>query len=224
MADKLVFEGEEAEYLKNIGRYYATTKELLIFGEQVDPENRTLPQVINELRNCLDHLMRVVLFKFGLSRRDKDGDYVKTNLDKAYGHVYRAAYDALDWISLTLKGRIIDELQGFSLDTIQAVLPEYFKEIKPRFEEIITNEVTILRMEKDVAQKSEENLVKYGQVVAELKRLFNLIINKKSALVEYQTRQVKSQRKQLIQSIIVKIIIGVVSGVVVGLVVWHLTH
>jgi len=223
MADKLVFEGEEAKYLENIGKYYAITKELLLFGEQVDPENRTLPQVINELRNCLDHIMRVVLFKLGLSKHN-EANYVKINLDKAYGHVYRAAYDALDWISLTLKGRVIDELQGFSLDTIQAVLPEYFKEIKPRFEEIITNEVTMLRMEKDVAQKSEENLVKYGQVVAELKRLFNLIINKKSALVEYQTRQVKSQRKQLIQSIIVKIIIAVVSGVAVGLVVWHLTH
>jgi len=223
MADKLVFEGEEAKYLENIGKYYAITKELLLFGEQVDPENRTLPQVINELRNCLDHIMRVVLFKLGLSKHN-EANYVKINLDKAYGHVYRAAYDALDWISLTLKGRVIDELQGFSLDTIQAVLPEYFKEIKPRFEEIITNEVTILRMEKDVAQKSEENLAKYGQVVAEMKRLFNLIVNRKSALVEYQTRQVKSQRKQLIQSIIVKIIIGVVSGVVVGLVVWHLTH
>lgn len=219
MADKLAFTDKEIPYLEKIARYYAVTKELLIFAEQVDPQNRTLPQVINELRNCLDHLMRTFLFKFGLREVDKGYDYVEINLDKAYGHVYRAAYDTLDWLSLTLKDRIIDELQEFSLDTIQAVLPEYFTEIKPRLEQILSDEVARLRIEKDVAAKSEENLVKYGQVTAELKRLFQIIINKKSALVEHHVRLKKSRLRQLLWRIIEGVAVVVIGGLLIWLII-----
>jgi len=219
MVSKLTFTDEETAWFEKITKYYVACKELLIFGEQIDPENRTLVQSINELRNCLDHLIRVISSKLAPHKTDDDPDYIRTNLDKAYGHVYRAAYDTLDWVSLTLKDRIVDELRGFSLETIQAVLPEYFTKIKPRVEQIQAGEITRLRMEKDVARKSEENLVKYGQVTAELKQLYQTISNRKSALVEHQSHLKQSRRKKLIQRIAVDVAIGIT----VGILVWLLT-
>lgn len=175
MSEGLTFTDKEALWLEKITKYYTVTKEIIIFAEQVDPQNRTLPQTINELRNCLDHLMRVVSVKFGLravASGDGDDDYIQTNLDKAYGHVYRAAYDTLDWLSLTLKDRIIAEMQEFSLETVHDVMPEYFTEIKPKMEQLLSYDIANLGAEKDVEAQSEENLVKYGRIAAELKQLF----------------------------------------------------
>jgi len=219
MVDELIFTAAEATKVKEITKYYELTKELLIFGEQVDPQSRTLAQTINELRNCLDHMMRVTAFKFGLRKAENEQDYVSVNLDKAYGHVYRAAYDTLDWISLTLRGRISDELQNFSLETIQAALPDYFTVIKPRIEHLLGNEVTKLRMEKDIAAKSEKNLVAYTKVTAEFKDLFQKIIDALPALVEHRGRLKQAQRRQLT----LRVVENVVVGLIVGILVWLFT-
>lgn len=220
--DELLFTGQEVGRLGQIAKYYTLTKELIIFTEQVDPSNRTLPQAINELRNCLDHLMRIVSFKMGISDLDNSiagADYIETNFNKAYGHVYRAAYDTLDWLSLIIKDRIIDELQGFSLETINDVLPEYFTKIRPRLEQILGEEMTTLRTGKDVASTSEENLVKYTRVTAELKSLFNIIIERKPSLIEHRARLKNSRRRK----IILRILENIAVGVIVGILVWILT-
>jgi hypothetical protein len=45
-------------------------------------------------RDALDHLMRFL--GDPLSRSPKGEQYRRDNLDKAIGHIFRAAYDALD--------------------------------------------------------------------------------------------------------------------------------
>lgn len=189
-----MFEPDETKKLKLISAYYEVTKRLLIQGEQVDPENRTLPQVINELRNCLDHIVRVVQFKTGtrsVENDDSTEDYVKANLEKAYSHVYRAAYDALDWIALTVKERIIAEMRDFSVETIKEVLPSYYPEMRPRFEEILIKDIVELRMKKDVASRNEDNLVQYGILVSELEKIFVKITSRKSGLIEVEIKRKK---------------------------------
>ena len=140
---QVVFNSKESDDLVTIAKYYEVTKRLLILGEQLDLESRTLPQVINELRNCLDHLMRVVQFKAGIRSSVQDNslaDYTEMNINKAYGHVYRAAYDALDWIAMIIKERVVYELRPFSVEAINTVWPEYYSQLRPRFEEIINRE------------------------------------------------------------------------------------
>jgi hypothetical protein len=205
---KLEFDDKQTGTLMLITQYHEIAKELVIFGEEIDPGNRTLIQPINELRNCLDHLNRIFLYKMGLRHESEDEDYVKENLGKAYGHVYRAVYDALDWVSLTLKGRIVEEMNDFSLDTIQAVMPEYFKDIKPRMERILYQDIAALRMEKDVAISNEENLIKYGQLTIEMKELFGNVITRKSSLVEYELKHRRSRLKERVWQIIIAIVGG----------------
>ncbi|MBI4287143.1 MAG: hypothetical protein HY671_01805 [Chloroflexi bacterium] len=220
MPVSLTFDSDEATYLDKISKFYEITKELLIFGEQIDPENNTLSQTINELRNCLDHLMRVVSFKFGNREMAEGANYARTNLDKAYGHVYRAAYDTLDWVSLNLKDRMISELNGFTIETIQAVIPEYFTDIKPKLDRILNEEVTKLRSEKDIAASSEDNFIKYVKVTAELKQLVQAVIDKKPALVEHRTRLGRSNRRKLVGRILENIAVAAAAG----LLVWALTR
>lgn len=224
MANPLFFNEKESDQIARISQYYEVTKELLIFGETIDPKNRTLAQAINELRNCLDHLMRVTMVRQGL--REPEGepvDYVTVNLDKAYGHVYRAAYDVLDWVSLTFKGRIVTELEGFSLETIQAVIPEYFPELRPRFEQILTGDIVKLRLEKDIALTNEDNLVKYGLVTTELREIFDKITVRKTALIEHRQMQQEGIRRAGRRRIMETLVVAIIAGTIVGLFVWAVT-
>jgi len=211
MGNDLVFRDDEAAKFREITGYYELSKELLIFGEQVHPQNKSFTQTINELRNCLDHIMRATAFKLGLRKVESEEGYVLKNLDKAYGHVYRAAYDTLDWVSIILRERIRDELQDFSLETIQAALPDYFTLIKPRIEHLLSNEVTKLRNEKDVAAKSEQNLISYTKVIAELKDLWQKVINALPALAEAENRLKRSERRQLIRNIGVGVGVAIIA-------------
>lgn len=209
------FNEEESKQIDIIAQYHDIAKELLIFGEQIDPENRTLTQPINELRNCLDHLCRVISYKFGRRNSGNAEDYINKNLDKSFSHVYRAAYDTLDWVALTLKEQIIKELEGFSTDTISAALPSYYPEIKPRFERIIKDEISKLRIEKDVAATNEKNLIKYGQITLELKALYQKILDAKSGMVE-----IEGKRKR--QKIFTYAMAFITGGGFMALVLWLL--
>lgn len=160
MADELIFGCEEAKWLRRIASYYEVTKGLLIFGEEVDPQNNTLVQSVNELRNSFDHLMRVVSNKSGQRKADDGEKYV---------------------------------------------------------EAILGNEITALRIEKDVTVQSEENLLKYGQVTGGLKQLFKAIISGKSALVEHHVRLKRSRRREVIVRVVETMAVGAGVGILVYL-------
>jgi hypothetical protein len=71
--------------------------------------------------------MRVFAFKFGL--KEADEKYAVINLDKAFGHVYRAGYDLLDFISIVLRKKIRNELESISSEALATIFPEYYREI-----------------------------------------------------------------------------------------------
>ena len=81
---------------------------------------------------------------------------MKLNLNKAFGHVYRAGYDTLDLTTLFLQQYIAKEIARFSLETINSVFPEYYKDIRPSLEEI-KDEIGKKRRQKDVGDHNCEN-------------------------------------------------------------------
>ena len=83
------FDEEILGSLKDLTELYILVKEIILFGEEADPDKKTDLQPINELRNGFDHLMRVFASYFEVER-EYDKIYVKRNLEKAFGHVYRA--------------------------------------------------------------------------------------------------------------------------------------
>jgi len=102
------FDEKSTSKLRELTELYIVTKELLLRAEEI-PDRKADIQAIKELRDAFDHLMRANATIFGLKDSATDpqdfdqNEYIFRNTDKAYGHVYRAGYDTLDWICLKLR-------------------------------------------------------------------------------------------------------------------------
>ena len=124
------------EKYRRLTSLYFKVKDYVIASEKADEEQRLSVTALNELRNAFDHDMRVkaVLYGNGVQRSELASltpfEYCRINIDKALGHVYRAGYDALDIISLSL----ISEIRDLNPHTRRAiwiqVFPDYTNEIR----------------------------------------------------------------------------------------------
>ncbi len=308
-----VFDNDVQDRVKELTELYIIVKEIVLYSEEIDPENRADISVINELRNAFDHLMRVYaayfeiqhdyefLFswdfipgddndklKMYLKNRldivwagnakisksddgktirifnaehsseieinkkkekatlrinnartndlkvkkengklniyDYDSKYVELNLNKALAHVYRAGYDTLDRTTLFLRKYIADGMEIFSLETINSVFPEYFKDIKPEIEEL-TDVIVKRRIEKDVGDQNFENFQKYATLMKTVYGYYKDVLKKKSALIEFENklkkekneaedRLEKKEKRKLIRTIIAGISVVIVSTII----------
>ncbi len=75
---------------------------MIIFCEENQEEFKTNLQIVKELRDAFDHLMRVFAVKLGMKGERGDGS-IQTSLDKVLGHVFRAGYDTLDFATVILR-------------------------------------------------------------------------------------------------------------------------
>ena len=99
----------------------------MIYAEEVGGES--FSPATEELRHAFDHLMRVFAFKLGF--KQADAKYAIENLMPAYRHLYRAAYNLLDYLSIYFMDKVQEEMKSFSGKTLQEIFPKYYKEIKP---------------------------------------------------------------------------------------------
>ena len=169
----LSFTESEKVKIKKTTELYLLFKDLLIEAEELDDERKTQPQILLEVRNALEHLMRVLIMKFAPANEQSDG-YFKQALDKFHGHVYRAGYDVLDWQAIVLRGKIISELRRFSHEAIEKVLPDYYPTIRPGIEQI-SIDIASIRAKKDVdgpADADFENFKKYADKVRALQSAY----------------------------------------------------
>ncbi len=190
----LSFSDDETEKIKETLLVYRFVKELILFNEELDPTSNTFPQVLNELRNAYDHFNRVLAVKLNIDTTKKSG-YEHKSLDKALGHIYRATWDNLDWLNINIREIITKELAPFSHDTINTVIPEYYRDIRPKMEAYL-REVSSLRNKKDI-ESMKHNLVEdYTKIVENLKDYSNIIIDRKSSLIEYESKRKDDRIKE----------------------------
>jgi len=192
---ELYFSTEETAKLQDMVILYDAVKAVILFGEEISPSNVTLPQILKELRDVLDHLMRVVAAKIGTKAAPTEG-YVKINLDKAFSHVYRSAYDALDWISIILRMEISVELDGYSTSAIEASMPAYYTTIKPRLDIAIPEKIARIRGMKDIGVPEPKSIAEYADLVEELKGYRETVIGAKPSLIDYSKRERRTKLKQ----------------------------
>lgn len=210
----LDFSEEETKKLKEITALYQISKGLMLYSEEVDEEKRSYLQPINEFRNAFDHLMRVFAFKFGL--KEADEKYAVINLDKAFGHVYRAGYDLLDFISIALRKKIQNELESISSEALSTIFPEYYREIKPYIEDK-SSEIAKLRAGKDVGDANVKDFEKYIEIVENFKSYFDKILKIKPSLIEYDQKTEKEKKKERVWQILIGVIIAIM-GAIVGVI------
>jgi hypothetical protein len=139
-------DAEKRKDLEKISYVFSSVKGLILYSEEISLKSN--PQILLELRNSFDHLIRAMVAELNPSQK-VDNKYILENLDKSYSHLFRAGYDALDYAGLYLRASIEKELTGFSPKIIHKVLPEYYRKIKPRIMEI-NQQIAELRKKKDV--------------------------------------------------------------------------
>jgi len=155
--------------LEYIVKLYAQTKSLILKAEELDPELRSCVPIIKELRDSFDHLMRYIGDSF--AQTPQGDSYKKQQLDKAIGHVYRAAYDALDSLSICLKTRIHKALDERSTETISVVFPLYYKTHITKLSEI-DGRIEESRKHKDIGKKyNADDLNNYMGFLVELENI-----------------------------------------------------
>lgn len=182
---------EEQSELIRIASLYRDAKMIILYAEEVDPTISANIQIVKELRDALDHVMRVFINK---SSGDLgNGSYGLAQVDKAIGHVYRAAFDALDGTVLSLKIKINDCLIKYDKAVIKEVLPEYWNY------KILLNslcgQISENRGNKDVEKNHETLFDKYIAEVEELKKAYDAILRSGPALDECQSDFEASNKK-----------------------------
>lgn len=207
-----MFSSSEETELRQVTELYGKVKELILFCEENHEEFKSNLHEVKELRDAFDHLMRIFAVKLGV-KEEKDEEYIKINMDKVFGHVYRAGYDTLDFATLILRDKINKEVSGFSPSAIQAAIPNYYSEIRPAVESI-TLDIIKLRNDKDVANRSPEVFDKYFQNVKNLHKMFDVILKTKPALIEYTGKRKKEQLNDTLVKVAIGIIIGVAMAII----------
>lgn len=202
-----MFSDDELDYFRQITLLYAKVKELVIFCEENHDEFKSNLHVVKELRDSFDHLMRIFAIKFDL--KENGDEYININMEKIFGHVYRAGYDSLDYASLILRDKINNEVEGFSPSAIQAAIPSYYSEIRPTVEKI-TDDIVKLRTEKDVANSSLEEFSEYVDNIEKLHEMYDVILKAKPSLIEYTDKQ----KRDSFWKILIQIGIGIIIGAI----------
>lgn len=163
---------------------HMTTKYFGIKAEEYAKDFKTYVQPFNELKNSLEHIIRAMSVEVGIT--DKGQEYVKNNLDKALGHGYRAVFDTADWLTITIRDRIIETLRPFNPEVISKAMPEYYSNIRPRID-AICNDIAGLRGRKDI-ENDNDFMIKevngYGKILDELLDIDKKIRNSVSAIIE----------------------------------------
>lgn len=205
--------------LRGVADLYVQAKALILYSEEVDPESRSNLQVIKELRDAFDHLMRVIVARLGseVPPGASDPEYCSKNTQKAIGHIYRAAFDALDGTVLSLRVKITEVVDNYSLDVLNAVVPNYW-DIKCRLNDL-SGRITEHRARKDVGSEIGITLDRYVADVEIIKGFYKDLLSYGPALDEYSAKLAVQERHHRRKDRREQLFIATASAVVGGLLV-----
>ena len=206
------------DYKEAVRFYHTKANKLVIASERLDKEQRLSGAAIIEFRAVFAHLMRVNLVLFDLvneSRiKEKTGltlfEYCKKNIDKAKGHLFRAAYDAYDVIAINLAEKIMSYLDSFSSEALYTIIPGATQEISIPYREA-QDVISKAKEEKDIGTWEEEKqeFKEYERATIALKDILSKIEEVLPDLVRYDSESTKKNKMHLLLAI---------GGIIVGIV------
>ena len=204
------------EIWEKICRVFLATKELTIKIEEINDEHKAFLQPVNELKSALDHIIRVQAAELNLCEIVESSQYIKSNLDKTLGHMYRAFFDAADYFSLILREKILKVLQKYSSDTIHKVITDYYSH-KKVFIENLNDEIVVIRLNKDIGNEANilPSIDEYSLKLKDLYAIYRDIEIKIPQLDELYTieKRKKSGRTRLAIAGIIFGIIGLIGTI-----------
>ena len=111
---------DKLDYLQNL---YVKTRESIVFLENYDKEKKSYIGPHNELRNALDHIMKMI-------RGREDNSVCEKEFKGAESHLLRAGYDAYELICISQIEYIKKTLAIYSTIDISIGFPDYYNRIR----------------------------------------------------------------------------------------------
>ena len=126
---------EKLDYLQNL---YIRSREAIALLENYNKGKESFLGPHNELRNALDHIMKMI-------RSKNDAEICEKEYRGAESHLLRAGYDSFELICISQIQYIKEVLSQYSVSDISIGFPDYYKEIRKE----------ILNIEKETAKLRE---------------------------------------------------------------------
>jgi|WetSurMetagenome_2_1015567.scaffolds.fasta_scaffold00534_28 hypothetical protein len=210
------FNKKEKYLLEQVCREYIKTKELVSKAESIDKKSGANIQINKEFRDALSHLIRIFgdqLITGGKKKRKEGNTYYEINFDKARGHIYRAGYDAIDGIAISLR-ESINNTEKYSLSIQTQAVPHFAKKIAnlDNYHERIVK----YKNEKDIGEQSS---ITFSQCIKELDEIRDDAqeIEKSISIMEdFRLQKLKDRKFTWWQSLLVAagtLILGFIFGV-----------
>lgn len=130
-------------------KLHSRTKHYLLIAEELSEDGDVFLQPLKEHRDAYDHIVRAYGAEFckDFESDIKKNEYILKNMDKAYGHEYRAFYDTADWLSFICRRYVRMMLRDQKEKELKA-FAEY-EEIKNLINEV-PEKIARLREGKDI--------------------------------------------------------------------------
>ncbi|GHT45161.1 hypothetical protein AGMMS49965_21880 [Bacteroidia bacterium] len=204
--DKII---EKLDFLQDL---YVNARRANILLENYDRDRSSYIGIHNELRNALDHIMRMIQAK-------GDAHDCEKEFRGAESHLLRASYDAYELVCISQINYIKQTLAIYSTNDINIGFPDYYKEIKP---DILDIENETARIREVKRQKSVGERATYEYYFNAAEKLINYVkqIDKHISIIdECYTERLKKERLSKAGFIvgIVGVIIGI-AGIIVALI------
>ena len=190
-----------------------TSKSYFLWCEENGIQLKSFLQPNNELKNAWEHIVRAKAIELGIKKSDNP-KYVEESLNDALAHEYRAFFDICDWLSMTLRKKVIDQLGNYAPETITTVIPDYYSRIRPTLDRAC-NEIARIRGSKDIAQSDILNHVTaYDAILKELIKDVQSMEQCVPAMEEHKRKTKKSESSKSRKELWIGIIIGVIGSAV----------
>lgn len=188
---------------------YEEVKKIVLLAEYENKDQKYIISSVNELRNTLDHIMRI----FG------SPDSLEKNFDKAKGHLYRAGYDAYEIIAISKLASISNVKDQFGLEAITIAFPDYFNKMVPLIKET-KNELIFARANKKIdngldVKTVEEHFSKFEDISTKLIKIFDELNLKIDGIEDvHRDIQRRNRRNILTMVILGPILVGLIVGII----------
>jgi hypothetical protein len=192
--------------LQELNVLYAKTKDYILRAEELDPSCRSNISVFKEQRDALDHVMRGMFEHFEKKGNSASDEYILQQISDAKGHLFRAAYDALDGMGVSYKLKLSKATKNIPNEAIAAVYPKYY-EVIPEIEKV-EERIVQHRKNKDQRRTTIEELDAYCSSIETIDGYYKEVFGRIPLFVDWQRKDKKRFRSRLLVVPLIFLLIG----------------
>lgn len=204
---------KELKLLEQVCKQYIATKGLVETAEKTDRKSGANVQINKEFRDALSHLLRAfgdILLTNGEKKKEKD-DYYSVNFDKAIGHLFRAGFDAMEGVIISLRENI-NELKDFPPSIRNQVMSDYVSRIEKL--ENFHYKLEKYKANKDIGNDSSTIFMKSIEEMRENQIMMAGLDESVSEMYNLQEEYNKNKKLTWIQGVILSVfslVLGIVA-------------